>query len=339
MNINVSTQIDPAVATFYDRVLLRRGLPFKNHTLFAQRRPIKKRSGNTAKFRRYGSLATATTPLTEGVTPSGKVVTKTDITATIKPYGDYIHYSDVVSLTNQDPTLTEFTELIGEQSGETMDVLARDVYCGGTNIYYAGSYADDSIDTRAEVNTAPVTSDFKKIRETMVGNKAKMISPLIKASSGQGTLPVAPAFYAIAHYELQNDLEDMSGWQPAYQYPNGMPSYPSEIGALSDANMRFLINQNGKKHDDEGGATGAGTTYRSADDTNVDVFVCLVFAKDAVGEVPMDGESLRQITKALGSSGSADPLDQRGSVGWKAFSTWVILNDLWLVRGEFAATL
>jgi N4-gp56 family major capsid protein len=134
MNINVSTQIDPAVATYYDRVLLRRGLPFKNHTLFAQRRPIKKRSGNQAKFRRYGSLAVATTPLTEGVTPSGKTVTKTDITATIKAYGDYIHYSDVVSLTNQDPVLTEFTELLGEQGGETMDILARDVYVAGTNV-------------------------------------------------------------------------------------------------------------------------------------------------------------------------------------------------------------
>ena len=339
MNINVSTQIDPAVATFYDRVLLRRGLPFKNHALFAQRRGIKKRSGNTLKFRRYGSLAVATTPLSEGVTPSGKVVAKTDITATIKQYGDFVHYSDVVSLTNQDATLTEFTEVLGEQAGETMDVLARDVYVAGTSVYYAGSYASSAIDTRVEVNTAPVTSDFKKIRETLVGNKAKMISPIIKASTGQGTMPVAPAYMTIAHYELQNDLEDMSGWTPAYQYPSGMPSYPSEIGSLSDANMRFLINQNAKSWDAEGGTTGAGTTYRSSDDTNVNVFATLTFAKDAVGECPMDGESLRQITKALGSSGSADPLDQRGSVGWKAFQTWVILNDDWLIRGEFAATL
>jgi N4-gp56 family major capsid protein len=245
----------------------------------------------------------------------------------------------VVSLTNQDPVLTEFTELLGEQGGETMDILARDVYVAGTNVYYAGSYADDTINTTGEVNTAPVTADFKKIRETMVGNKAKMISPHMMGSTKQGTMPVAPAYYGIAHYELQSDLEDMTGWQPAYQYPNGMPSYPSEIGALSDANCRFLITQNGQRQDASGGSTGAGSTYRSTDDSSVNVYTCLVFAKDAVGEVPLDGESMRQITKALGSSGSADPLDQRGSVGWKAFSTWVILNDLWLVRGEFAATL
>jgi len=339
VNINVSTQIDPAVATYYDRVLLRRGTPFKNHALFAQRRSIKKREGNTLKFRRYGALAPATTPLTEGVTPSGKTISKTDITATIKQYGDYVHYSDVVSLTNQDATLTEFTGILGDQSGETLDILARDVYVAGTGVYYAGSYNDSTIDTRVEVNTAPTLSDYKKIRETLIGNKAKMISPQMKAASGQGTMPVAPAFMTIIHYELQNDAEDMSGWTPAYQYPNGKPSYPSEIGSLSDANMRFLINQNGKSWDAGGGTTGAGSTYRSSDSTNVNVYASLTFGMDAVGECPMDGESLRQITKGLGSSGSADPLDQRGSVGWKAFQTWVILNDDWLIRGEFAATL
>lgn len=336
MNINVSTQIDPAVSTYYDRVLLMRGQPFLVHTLFAQRRAIKQRSGNTLKFRRYGRLPVATTPLTEGVTPTGATVEKTDITATIKQYGNYIHYSDVVSLVNQDPVLTEFTELLGDNSGESLDALARDVFVAGSNVYYAGSYANSAIDTRVEVNTAPTTSDFKKIRENMVGNYAKMMSPYVTGSPKQGTMPIAPAFYTIAHYELQNDLEDMSGFQPAYQYPNGMPSYPSEIGALSDANMRFLITQNGKKWTEEGGTTTTGYRYSNS---NCHVYATLTFGENAVGQCPLDGQSMRQITKALGSSGSADPLDQRGSVGWKAFQTWVILNDDWLCRGEWCATL
>jgi len=339
MNITTTTQVDPAVATYYDRVLLKRGTPYLVHTLFAQRRGIKTRSGNQIKWRRYGSLAPATTPLVEGVTPTGKTPTKTDITAALKQYGDYIHYSDVVSLTNQDPVLTEFTEMLGEQGGETLDILARDVYVAGANVYYAGYYADRAVDTRGEVNTEPTAADFKFIRETMGGNKAKMIAPVIKASSGQGTMPVAPAFYTVVHHELQNDLEDMSGWLPAHQYPNSQPSYPSEIGALPDANMRYLITQNGKVWPDDGGGTGAGTTYRSTGGSNVDVYAALVFGQNAVGQCPLDGNSLKQITKAIGSSGAADPLDQRGSVGWKAFQTWAILNDLWLCRGEFAATL
>ena len=339
MNLNTVTQVDPAIATFYDRVLLRRGTPFLVHDRFAQTRGIKTRSGNQIKFRRYGSLAANTTPLVEGVTPSGKTVTKTDITATLKGYGDYIRFSDFVSLVNQDAILTEFNEILGEQSGESLDLIFRDIYVAGTNVYYAGSYADASIDTRVEVNTAPTASDFKKIRETMIGNKAKMIAPVVKASSNVGTMPVAPAFWVIVSHELQNDLEDMSGWLPAHQYPNSMPAYAEEIGALPDANMRFLITQNGKVWRHTGGTTGAGTTYRSDDDTNVDVFAALVFGQNAVGKCPLDGNSMKSIVKAVGSSGAADPLDQRGSAGWKAYTTGAILNDLFMIRGEFAATL
>jgi N4-gp56 family major capsid protein len=339
MNLNTTTQVDPAVATFYDRVLLKRGLPYKVHDRFGQIRSVKQRSGNTIKFRRYGALPVAATPLVEGVTPTGKTVTKTDITATLKQYGDYIHFSDMVSLTNQDPVLTEFAELLGEQSGETLDIIYRDYLVAGSNVYYGGSYSDSSIDTRAEVNTAPVPADFKKIREIMVGNKAKMIAERMKASGNVGTLPVPPAYWAIVHHELQNDLEDMTGWLPAHKYPNSMPAYPEEIGALPDANIRFLITQNGKVWADSGGSTSAGTVYRSTSGSNVDVYACLIFGKNAYGICPLEGANLKNIVKAVGSSGSSDPLDQRGSSGWKAVTTACILNDLFMIRAEFAATL
>ncbi len=339
MNLVTATQVDPAIATFYDKVLLKRGLPYIVHERFAKTRPISTRSGNTIKFRRYGRLAPATTPLVEGVTPAGKMITKTDITAQIKQYGDYVNHTDVVSLTNQDAVLTEFMEVLGEQAGETHDILARDVYVAGTNVYYAGSVGSPAIDTRVEVNTAPTLADLKKMREIMVGNKAKRISTVMKASVKQGTLAVPPSYFAIVHHELQNDLEDISGWLAAHNYPNSMPSTEAEIGSQPDSGMRFLITQNGKYWPDAGGVTGAGTTYRSDGGSNVNVYAMLVFGQDAVARVPLSGQNLKSIVKAVGSSGSSDPLDQRGSAGWKSFLTWAITNDLWIIRGEFAATL
>ena len=136
LNINVTTQVSPDAAVFYDRVLLERGTPFEVHTLFAETKSLKQRNGKTINFRRFGSLAVATTPLTEGVTPSGKTVTKTEITATIQEYGDFVRYSDMVDLVAIDPVLAEFQELLGEQAGETLDILARDVYVAGSNVYY-----------------------------------------------------------------------------------------------------------------------------------------------------------------------------------------------------------
>ena len=51
----------------------------------------------------------------------------TAITATIAQYGDAVGFSDLVSTTTIDPILTETTALLGEESGETIDELIRDV--------------------------------------------------------------------------------------------------------------------------------------------------------------------------------------------------------------------
>ena len=82
-NLTTTTQVDPAVATFYDRVLLKRAQPYLVFDKFAQVRDIPGKSGNTVKFRRYSALTVATTPLTEGIAPPGQQLAKTDLTATI----------------------------------------------------------------------------------------------------------------------------------------------------------------------------------------------------------------------------------------------------------------
>lgn len=43
---------------------------------------------------------------------------------------------------------------------------------------------------------------------------------------------------------------------------------------------------------------------------------------------------MRVITKPLGSAGTADPLDQRATQGWKMNHVAVILNNAFMVRYE-----
>ena len=73
------------------------------------------------------------------------------------------------------------------------------------------------------------------------------------------------------------------------------------------------------------------TTRKAAD-----VHATLIFGKDAYGVVDVEGNgALEIIIKPQGSSGTADPLNQRGTVGAKVTAyTATILNDLWLVRIE-----
>lgn len=69
-----------------------------------------------------------------------------------------------------------------------------------------------------------------------------------------------------------------------------------------------------------------------------DVYSTLVLGADAYGVTKLAGGGLRQITKNLGSAGTADPLDQRSTVGWKATKTAVRLSEEYMVRIETCAT-
>ena len=64
------------------------------------------------------------------------------------------------------------------------------------------------------------------------------------------------------------------------------------------------------------------------------VFASLFMGQGAYGVTEVEGGGLETIVKQKGSAGTADPLDQRSSVGWKAIKTAEILLPQYLVRVE-----
>lgn len=71
---------------------------------------------------------------------------------------------------------------------------------------------------------------------------------------------------------------------------------------------------------------------------NSPVYGNLFIAKDAYG-VTSPKANIENITKALGSAGSSDPLNQRGTMSWKAYHMAKILEPLYLLRYESLSTL
>lgn len=323
------TNIDPAVNLFYDGVLLHRATPYLVHALFGQKRPIDQRSGNTAKFRRYSALAATTTPLIEGVTPTALTVSKTDITATVYQYGAFIEYSDRVVFENQDPVLTEFAELLGEHAGLTLDNVYRDILNAGTSVYRGGAVA-----LRSSIATKVTTTELDKIKRTLRKALAKYFVQGIKPSTGVGSTPIRPSFYAIVHPDVSYDVEALTGFVSVANYPDGGASaHENEIGSYK--NFRFIESTEAKVFADSGAAVGAlGCVSTSG--VLCDVYSVLILSPDAYGIVDLKGKALENIVKPLGSGD--DPLNQRGTTGWKAMTTAVILNDSWMMRYEVLAT-
>lgn len=320
-------QVPPGVAAFYDRNLLERAQPNDVHGRFGQKRPIAQRNGNQIKFRRYSQLAAATTPLTEGVTPTGSQLAVTDITATLAQYGDFIQLSDLVSMTNQDPVVTEATDVLGDQAGTTIDQIRRDVLVAGTNVAYAGTAT-----TRAGTVTKIAAADLDKAIRFLKNQNAKFIKMGIMASDGVGTGSVRKAYIALVHPDVEYDLEQIVGFRAVSDYGSQEGVIEDEIGAYK--NIRFVASTNCKVF---ANATTVLTAGFKGGTTN-DVYATLIFADNAYGICPLTGQAMNTYVKALGSAGTADPLEQRSTVGWKATTTTQILNQSWMIRLETLAT-
>ena len=106
--------------TFYENTLIDMAEPKLVHDRFADKYPIPRNGGKTIELRKYSSLAKATTPLVEGVTPAGNMLSVTAKTATVNQYGDYIKLSDMLELTAIDNNVVQSTKLLGSQSGRTL---------------------------------------------------------------------------------------------------------------------------------------------------------------------------------------------------------------------------
>ena len=302
------------VSNFYDRALLERAVPALVHTRFAQVRDIPRNSGtNVIKFRRYGSLTANTTALTEGVTPSGTALSVTDILATVLQYGDYVTLTDIVQMETYDPILTETAEVLGEQAGDSIDQLMRAVLAAGTTIQYASTAAADT-----DISAAMVLdrAEVKEAVRTLRGNNAKPVASMIDPSTGYNTVPVGKSFVGIVSEDTAYDLDDATGWIPLEKYPNKSSVMEDEIGSL--ANVRFIMSHNAYVS----AAGGLG---------GVDVHYSLIFGQNAYAMTRISGETLQNIVKPLGSAGTADPLNQRSTSGWKLTFVGKILNQNFLV--------
>jgi N4-gp56 family major capsid protein len=323
MTATTRTQIPAEVNNFYDRTLLKRAIPLFLHTKFAQVRDIPRNGGtNTIKFRRYGNLTAATTPLSEGVTPAGSQLGTTDVTATVLQYGDFVTLTDVVQYESPDAVLMETAEILGDQAADTLDQLARNVLVAGTSVLYS----DVSVNAaRTDIASTDIitVSLIKKAVRTLKNNNAKKLTKMVNPSTGYNTTPIPACFVGYVHTNVAYTLTGLTGFVPVEKYPSSQTIMDGEIGTLNE--VRFLETTNAKVF--VNGGAGAA----------VDVYATIILASDAYGVSRISGEAMKNIIKPLGSAGTADPLDQLATSGWKATFITKILNNAFMARLETSA--
>lgn len=322
-----TTNIPPAVQSYYDRSLLMRALPGLVHMKPATRKSLKRRNGNTMVFRRIEGLPLATTALLEGQPPAGKQLSKTDITCTIQQWGDYVTLTDMVQATVEHPVLNDANKVLGEQAGQTVDVLMRDTQAAGSNKFLGGN---ESLRSNLTTTTHKVdTNLLDRMIRFLRSKNAKMFTEMVDASTKQATFPIRPAYLAITTPEVQFTLETLPGYVPAHQYASTEKVMDNEIGSYKE--LRFMVSTQAKSFAGGGGVASGDVKSTSS---NADVHTILVFGQEACAAVPLEGGSLENIIKPLGAGGTGDPLNQLATSGWKHTGARVRLNESFMLRGE-----
>lgn len=311
MNKTTSAGMSPTMKEYYDKKLLERMLPRLCFVKHGQKKPLPKGNGKTIEFRKFNSLALATTPLTEGEPPAGKDLSMTKITATVSQYGDYVSVSDVLDQTAYDPVIAETVEILGEQAGETLDVITQNILLDTTSEYNVGGGLDVDAITATNILTS---EDLLKIRTIFKRNNVK---------------PFEGKYYLMfCSPEQLADIMRDSLWLEVSKYSASKKIFDGEIGEMRG--FRFI---------------DTSLVEPIANTGGIDVFSGLALGQHAYGIVDPDGGKAgsakpKTIMKIADDNDDdrSDPLNQFSTIGWKAMFTAVILYELALIRVNSAAT-
>lgn len=283
-NMTTSSALSAGMQTYYNRELLRTFEPNLVHLQFGDEHRMPPHSGLVMNMRKLIPLETNTKALSEGDPGESVMLAETDVTVQLQQYGEYARCTDKLDLTHLDMDIMRRTKLFGDAGARSIDAVVREELAKCANVIYAGGKA-----SRAELTAADklTSRELRKAVKTLKKNHAQTFGGYFVAIVGPDTM-----------YDLQED----EAFVKVSQYQDKENIYTGEVGRLFGVR---LVETTEAKIFEGAGASGA------------DVASVIVLGQYAYGVTSLKGAKPRVIVKPAGSAGTADPLDQISTVGWK----------------------
>lgn len=302
--------------TFYSKQLLARLVPALEHANHGLAEDIPPHAGKAIEKRRFESYPVQLSALTEGSVsiPSGINGTWTALTFTIQQYGAFALVSDVLAQQGFDG-LDDMVNAFGENAGNSIDQIIRDAItgAGGTVIFASTAGSRGALASGMRLTNVEVRKAVRKLRV----NNAKTFDD--------------GYYHAIIHPDSEYDLMSDSSILNVYQYAadrgEDNPLIQGAVPAIYGA--KFYRTSNAKVIP-TGSQTGTTAT---------DVYITLFMGRDSYLVSRFGTQNVRTIIKPIGTAGPLDPLDQFGSIGWKASVVAGRLQDNAILRVEHTSSL
>ena len=220
--------LSPEMKTYYSDYLIDNAEPALVHDRFAQKHAIPHGNGKSIQFRKYDPLPKMTSPIAEGVTPTGQTINMGTVNATVAQYGGYVELTDLLLMTAIDNNLCMATKLLGSQAGRTLDTISREVLVGGTNV----QYGEGKVSSRSQiVGGSAVESENCYLTVDAVRRAVRFLK-------NQNAEKIDGAYVAIIHPDCAYDLMSDPAWKYPHQYADPSAIFEGEIGKIEG--VRFI---------------------------------------------------------------------------------------------------
>lgn len=286
-NLTTSSGLSAEMKEYYSSYLLKLIQANLVHTQFGKKDSIPKNGGDTIEYRLFSSFPKVTEPLTEGVTPDGIPMQVATVKKTLDEYGAYSTHSDKLVLTAIDNIISEATEKHAESAVLSLDTLARNELNAGTNVVYAQKDG-----TRA-TSRSELTAAHKLTYEDVA-----FMATMLKRNNAP---TIDGSYIAIIHPDVAQDIMTDDRWIDVQKYKNPEKIFNGELGKLHK--VRFIE------------STEALCVKQGA--SNTGIYSTIFLGADAYHVIDVASAGVEIIVKPAGSAGTADPLNQRSTVGWK----------------------
>lgn len=289
--METTTTLSSNLHSFYQKVLLKSAEKELRYKQLGMEKVHPKGTGKDYFLLRYGNIASSTSTLTEGVTPSATTVDTNKYTVSINEYGQYIQVTQLLDYTAIDGPMKTISEKMGYAAAKSIDEVIRDTLIANatTNLQYVGS--GNSADNDIAANETYTAPDFIKPVRILRANDAPAYEDGL--------------YVGVVHPNIALDImSDTSagGFIELNKYVAGLAegALKGEVGKIYG--VRLVQSSN---------------VTSATNGSSVAVYRSMVFARESFVMTKFNTDAVEIITKSADSGGPSNPLNLLGTVGYK----------------------